>query len=252
MLTGRLKRRLRRHRLSEEANRIEWEDRREVRLLRAKVERLGSELEAKCVEMQSLRDKGDLVNKVRESPGDTITTNITLSAIDQELEQQIMDLKAKLQQREVESEDFEDAEPALVTRDLNLNEDDGRISTSTNFRQSMVNDDLIGTPTGLDISFPSPPPTMPNTPCKYSPSKNARVQDLADEVLDDQLHSELGLRREIGPVDDTLAQPSTIRSRNERRDPVAHVVGGNERRQGTRWMPILVPFFSTNDSGKDK
>ena len=38
MLDGRVKRRLRRHRLSEEANNIEWETRREVKLLRTEVE----------------------------------------------------------------------------------------------------------------------------------------------------------------------------------------------------------------------
>jgi len=40
MLDGRLKRRLRRHRLSEEASHIKWEERREVKLLRTEVERL--------------------------------------------------------------------------------------------------------------------------------------------------------------------------------------------------------------------
>ena len=80
MLSGRLKRRMRRYRLSEEANRIEWEDRRKVKLLREEVEQLRSKLEAKCVEMQSLRDKEDLNNEVRESIGDTMTTNMELSA----------------------------------------------------------------------------------------------------------------------------------------------------------------------------
>lgn len=73
MLDHRLKRRMRRHRLSEEANRIEWEGRREVKTLRAEVEWLRSELEAKCVETQSLREKEDLSNEVGESLGDTPT-----------------------------------------------------------------------------------------------------------------------------------------------------------------------------------
>jgi hypothetical protein len=37
VIDGRLKRRLRRRRLSEEANHIKWEDRREVKHLRAEV-----------------------------------------------------------------------------------------------------------------------------------------------------------------------------------------------------------------------
>jgi hypothetical protein len=51
VLSGRVKRRLRRRGLSEEANNIEWGNRREVRLLRTEVERLKRELEAKCAEI---------------------------------------------------------------------------------------------------------------------------------------------------------------------------------------------------------
>jgi uncharacterized small protein (DUF1192 family) len=96
------------------------------RSLQAEVERLRSELEAECVEMQSPRDKEDLNNKVRESSGDTTTTNLELSARVQELEPQITDLKAELQQTDAESEDFEYAD-LLASRDPNHGGDDGRI-----------------------------------------------------------------------------------------------------------------------------
>jgi len=47
--------------------RIDWEDRREAKPLCAEVEWHRSELEAKCVEMQSLREKENLKNEFRES-----------------------------------------------------------------------------------------------------------------------------------------------------------------------------------------
>jgi hypothetical protein len=240
MLDSRLKRRLRRRGLSEEANNIEWENKREVKFLRAEVERLRSELEAKCVEMQSIRGAEDLGNQ--EESGHSNTTNMELSARVQELEQQIVDLKAELQQKEVESEGFEDTDSVISSRDLlNLYEDDGRVIT---------NDDL-------DTSLPSPPPTMPNTPCKHFPSRNAKVPasipnpDSADNALNNQLQSELELSREFGLANHTLktAQSSIERPRTEKGDMEAHVVRGWERRQGNMWMRILVPFSSPNASG---
>lgn len=99
MLDGRLKRRLRRHWLSEEANNIEWENRREVKVLRAEVERLRTELEAKCAGMQSIRDKEELANQ--EKLGDLIIANVELSARVQELKLQIIDQKADLWRMQV-------------------------------------------------------------------------------------------------------------------------------------------------------
>ena len=83
MLSGRVKRRLRRRGLSEEANNLEWGNRREVKLLRTEVERLKSELEVKCAEIQSIRDMEDLGD--HDESGDSIAE---LTARVQELEQQ--------------------------------------------------------------------------------------------------------------------------------------------------------------------
>jgi hypothetical protein len=99
------------------------------------------------------------------SSGDSTTTNLELSARVQELEPQITDLKAELQQTDAESEDFEYID-LLPSRDPNHGGDDGRIIINPSVRKSLVKGDLIGTQTELDISFPSPPPTMPNTPYK--------------------------------------------------------------------------------------
>jgi uncharacterized small protein (DUF1192 family) len=151
VLNSRLKRRLRRRRLSEEANNIEWEKKREVKFLRAEVEQLKGELEAKCIEMQSIRDTEDRGNQ--EEPGHLVTTNMELSARVQELEQQIVDLKAELQQKEVESEGFEHADLAIASRDLlNLDEDDGRVITNEDLWETQSNDDTISIPTRLDTS----------------------------------------------------------------------------------------------------
>lgn len=255
ILDSRLKRRLRRRGLSEEANNIEREDRREVKFLRAEVERLRTELEAKCVEMQSVRNKEDLAGQ--EKSGGSVTTNMELSARVQELEQQIVDLKARLQQKEVESEGFEDADSVIALRDLlDLDEDDGRVITNDDFRETQINDDTISIPTRLNTSFLSPPPTTPNTPCKYSPSRSVRVlasipnPDSPNEDLDNQLQLELEVSGEIGLANHTpeAAQSPLVRPRKERVDMETHIVGVGERRQGSRWMWKLVPFSSPNAS----
>ncbi|KAF8847611.1 hypothetical protein BDZ45DRAFT_779382 [Acephala macrosclerotiorum] len=126
----------------------------------------------------------------QEKSGDSITTSIELSARVQELEQQIVDLKAKLLQKKVELEGFKDADSVIASRDLlNLDEDDGRVITNDDLRETQINNDTISIPIRLDTSFLSPPPTMPNTPCKYSPFRNASVPalilnpDSANEVL---------------------------------------------------------------------
>jgi uncharacterized small protein (DUF1192 family) len=87
-----------------------------VKFLLAEVKRLRTELKAKCVEMQSIRDKEDLADQGKS--GDSVTTNMEHSARVQELEQQIVDLQAELQQKEVESEGFEDTDSVFASRDL--------------------------------------------------------------------------------------------------------------------------------------
>jgi hypothetical protein len=95
------------------------------------------------------------------------------------------------------------------------------------------------------------------TPCKHSPSRNTRVPrsiptpDFSNEVLNKQLQSKLELRREDGLADHTpeTAQSSPVRSRKEKVGRETRVARLRERRQGTRWMSTLVPFFSPNASG---
>jgi polyhydroxyalkanoate synthesis regulator phasin len=246
MLEPRAKRRLRRNRLSEEANNIEWEHRQEVKLLRAEVERLRRELEAKCVEIQSIRDMEDLAGQ-EESAG-SITTKKELAARVHELEQQVADLKAELLQKEVESEDFGD----VASRDLlNHNEDDGRVITNDDLQETQIGEDIIGIPTRLDTPFPSPPPTMPNTPCKPPLSINARIPtsipspDSANEALNNQLRSKLRLRGRNGLVNHTAktADSSIVRLRKEKVGMETQVIGAPKRRQGARFISMLVPEY---------
>jgi hypothetical protein len=120
---------------------------------------------------------------------------------------------------------------------------------------------MISIPTRLDTSFPSPPPTMPNTPCKHLRSRNTRVLalipnlDSTNEVLNNQFQLGFESRGEIGSANHTpnIDQSSIVRPRREKGDLESHVVGVRERRQGTMWMwmwmRILVPFSSPNASG---
>jgi hypothetical protein len=70
--------------LIEEENNIELETRREVKLLRTEVERLKSQLEARCAEIQSIRDREDLgIRKSQEiqlqnSPPESKSSNCKL------------------------------------------------------------------------------------------------------------------------------------------------------------------------------
>ena len=131
-------------------------------------------------------------------------------------------------------------------------EDGGRVITN-DLHEAQGHDDVISIPTRLDTSFPSPPATMPNTLCKNSPSRVPRsipTPDSSNKVLNKQLQSELELRRESGLANHTpeTAQSSPVRSRKEKVGRETRVAGLRERRQGTKWMSTLVPFFSPNTS----
>jgi len=208
VLSGRVKRRLRRRGLSEEANNIDLGTRREVRLLRTEVERLKSELEAKCAEIQSIRDMEDLGDQ--DESGDAIAE---LTARVQELEQQVVELKAELHQKETESEGIEDAD--------SMTEDGGRVIANDDLQEAQGHDDVISIPTRLNTSFPSPPPTMPNTPCKHSPTRSTRATR-------------------------SILTPDSSKEKVGRK---TRVTGLRKRRQGERWTSTLVPFFTPNKSG---
>jgi hypothetical protein len=159
--------------LSEEMNEIEREKLIEARQKRSEVERLRSELAAKDIEIQSLRGERDLANQMEGASGGSVTTNTTLSAKVQELEQEIVQLKTELQRKERDTED--DPNWAVAARDpFDFNDDDDNMITNYD-EDFTMNDEVITTPTRLNTSFPSPPSTMPNTPCKSVSSMNAGI-----------------------------------------------------------------------------
>jgi hypothetical protein len=179
VLDGRVKRRLRRNRLSEEVNVIEWEKRSAAREKKSEIERLRNDLAARDLEVQSLRDEHDIASQIEGETGGSVTTTTTLSARVQEQEREIQQLKAELQRKEAEA--GEDHDWTLAAKDpFNFDDEDDDDLMITNydddFRDSRMGDEFMTTPTRLNTSFPSPPSTMPNTPCKSVCSMSAGIQ----------------------------------------------------------------------------
>jgi hypothetical protein len=206
VLDGRVKRRLRRNRLSEEMNKIGWDKRNEAREKWAEIAKLRDQLAAKDLEIQRIRDAQDLAIQIEEDSGGSIVTSTNLSAKLQELEQENLQLKAELQRKESDTED--DPNWDLAARDpFDFIDDDEPMATNYD-EEFTMNDEMVTTPTRLNTSFPSPPSTVPNTPCKSVSSVNAGIQaslpipDPENEALKSQLHS---LQSEISKLTASIA-----------------------------------------------
>ncbi|KAG4438266.1 hypothetical protein IFR05_006248 [Cadophora sp. M221] len=212
VLDGRIKRRIKRNGLSEEINIIEFDKRAEARGRKSEVERLKNELALKDLEVQGMRDEQDIASQIEGESGGSITTNTTLSTKVQELEQEIRYLKEELNRRESDSDTIDDPSNwTLVARDpYNYDDDDNMMITNydEDFEDMTGNDELMTTPTRLNTSFPSPPSTMPNTPCKSVCSMSAGIQaslpisDPENEELKSQLQS---LQAEITKLTSAVA-----------------------------------------------
>ncbi|KAH7395496.1 hypothetical protein BKA64DRAFT_754283 [Cadophora sp. MPI-SDFR-AT-0126] len=214
VLDGRVKRRIKRNGLSEEIHVIEFDKRVEAKGRKAEVERLKNELALKDLEVQSMRDEHDIASQIEGESGGSITTTTTLSNKVQELEQEIRYLKEELGRRESDSDTIDDPNNwTLAARDpYDYDGDDDMMITNydDDFEDMTGNDELMTTPTRLNTSFPSPPSTMPNTPCKstHSHSTNAGIQtslpipDPEKEVLKSQLQS---LQAEITKLTSVVA-----------------------------------------------
>ncbi|KAG9240071.1 hypothetical protein BJ878DRAFT_431088 [Calycina marina] len=215
ILDGRVKRRLRRHRLSEETNIIDEHRRDEANLKRTEVERLKEVLHEKDIEVQSMRDEQDLASQLGEESGRSLATNAALAAKVQDLEKQIASLKAELAQKYADN--TEDSDWTMAARDpFNFDEDDDMIVTNYSHDFSMMNNDIMSTPTRLGTYFPSPPTSMPNTPSKAVSVYDAGIQvslpipDPEKGLLRSQLEM---LEAEISKLNSSLALSSdnTIR-----------------------------------------
>jgi hypothetical protein len=206
ILEARAIRRLRRNGLSEEINKIEWDKRYEAKSCKREVERLRQELEEKDLEMQSMRDQYCLATEIGSESGVSFVTNGTLGTKVHELEQEIVELKAALQDKE--SAIMEDPNWTMAARDpFNFHEDDDLMSTDCDqdFRDSTIND-LMTTPTRLRTSFPSPPSTMPNTPCKLTSTISTGTQASLSFPGEDALKNQLdSLQSEISKLTAKIA-----------------------------------------------
>lgn len=179
VLDGRVKRRLRRNRLSEEVNLIEWEKRNAAKEKKSEIEELRKQLAAKDLEVQSMRDEQDIASQIEGENDGSVTTTTTLSVRVQEQEREIQSLKAELHRKEAETSDEHDWTMAArdpYDFDDDDDEDNDVMITSYDEDFSRMDDEVMTTPTRLNASFPSPPSTMPNTPCKSVSSISAGVQ----------------------------------------------------------------------------
>jgi len=187
-------------------NIIELDKRLEAKARKSEVERLRRELEAKDIEMQSMRDEQEIASQFEGETGTSLNTNTTLSTRVQELEQQIVEMKAELERKQVD----QDPNCTMAARDpFHFDDDDMMITNyDDDFRDSMMNDEVLTTPTRLNTSFPSPPSTMPNTPCKASSVASAGIQaslplpDPEKDLLKTQLES---LQSEISKLNSAIA-----------------------------------------------
>ena len=108
-----------------------------------------------------MRDEQEIASQIEGESGVSLSINTTLSTKVQELEQEIQGLKAELQRKE--SFETQDADWTMAARDpFNFDDDDDHMITNydDDFRESMINDEMITTPTRLNTSFPSPPSTV--------------------------------------------------------------------------------------------
>lgn len=208
-----MKRRLRRNRLSEEINIIEWDKKNEAKDRKTEVEGLRQELTAKDLEVQSMRDDQEIASQIEGESGLSATSNTIQSTKIQELEQVIDALRAELQQKDAES--TEDLDWTMAAKDP-YDFDDDHNNMITNHDDDFMDTEMVTTPTRLNTSFPSPPSTMPNTPCKSVSSMSAGIQaclpipDPETDLLRTQLES---LVSEVSKLTSTIAFKDDHQSR---------------------------------------
>lgn len=230
VLDGRVKRRLRRNRLSEEVNTIQWEKRMEAKRRRSEVLRLKEQLKGKDLQMQEMRDEHDLASQLgNTSSVDGMSTKV------QDLEQQIENLKKELGDKDAngahgehDATDWTMAGHDPFGSDNDVMNDD---YDDNDFGMSMMDDEVMTTPTRLKTSFLSPPGTAPNTPSgppsvgvQTSPRLDSENQELREQlrVLQtelEELRSTVALRKDR---DTRLSQKLTSYLPTPHNTPVIH------------------------------
>ncbi|KFZ19656.1 hypothetical protein V502_03514, partial [Pseudogymnoascus sp. VKM F-4520 (FW-2644)] len=201
VLDGRVKRRIRRNRLSEEVNTIEWEKKQEKKAERGEISRLQHALRQKDIELQYLREEQETASQLGgEAPTPTARVH--------DLEAQVAELKAELEKREVSGQD--DPNWTMAARDP-FDEDAFMQDYDNDFDEGMT-EMIISTP--LRRSFPSPPATVPNTPSKGPVNHNIGVQasmvDPSKQLLEEQLQT---LQAELAELTKTIEQSNNTQDR---------------------------------------
>lgn len=201
VLDGRVKRRIRRNRLSEEINTIEWEQKQEKKAERGEISRLQHALRQKDIELQYLREEQETASQLG---GEALTPTARVH----DLEAQVAELKAELEKREVSGQD--DPNWTMAARDP-YDEDAFMQDYDNDFDDGMT-EMIISTP--LRRSFPSPPATVPNTPSKGPVNHNIGVQasmvDPSKQILEEQLQT---LQAELAELTKTIELSNTTQDR---------------------------------------
>lgn len=201
VLDGRVKRRIRRNRLSEEVNTIEWEKKQEKKAEQGEISRLQHALRQKDVELQYLREEQETASQLG---GEALTPTARVH----DLEAQVAELKAELEKREASGQD--DPNWTMAARDPY--DDDAFMQDYDNDFDDGMTEMIISTP--LRRSFPSPPATVPNTPSKGPVNHNIGIQasipDPSKQILEAQLQT---LQSELAELTKTLEQSTTSQSR---------------------------------------
>jgi peptidoglycan hydrolase CwlO-like protein len=210
-LDGRVKRRLRRNRLSEEVNTIEAEEKHKRKARMVENELLKEQLRRKDREIQELRNEQDLASQIGGEAG---IESLDTSHIDEKIrtrEVEIAKLRAELQKRELDAPMHDEPNWALGDGDQ-LDDDDAFLPNYDEDFNTEMTDIFLSTPTRR--SFPSPPATVPNTPSN-SASLNGANSELST-TDNERLHLESQLKvlqDELKTLSKTLELTNTTHER---------------------------------------
>ncbi|KAK6582502.1 hypothetical protein PZA11_004910 [Diplocarpon coronariae] len=223
VLEGRVVRRLRRNRLSEEVNTIEGDKRAAARERQSEIERLKGELAVRDLEVQSMRVELEGAAQLEGESGGSVAMTATLRNQVRGLEQEIRFLQEELSRREGDGDTIVEDGPdwTMAARDpydaADDEHDDGVMATDLEqeLHEMSGHDEILTTPTRLNTSFPSPPSTMPNTPCRPGCTGKAGIQaSSTPDRENDALRCQLGcLQSEVKKLTSAIAFDADHRDR---------------------------------------
>ncbi|KAL5353978.1 hypothetical protein ACLOAV_000063 [Pseudogymnoascus australis] len=195
VLDGRVKRRIRRNRLSEEVNTIEWEKKQEKKAEQGEISRLQHALRQKDVELQYLREEQETASQLG---GEALTPTARVH----DLEAQVAELKAELEKREASGQD--DPNWTMAARDPY--DDDAFMQDYDNDFDDGMTEMIISTP----FAAPSLHHPRHKGPVNHNIGIQASIPDPSKQILEAQLQT---LQSELAELTKTLEQSTTSQSR---------------------------------------